>query len=94
MGARDATVTGHTAPLSVSMPAVSRLLKVLERDALISRSRAGKWGASHLDAHLAAVQAAGPAVARAGPVRYGERVPPGPRAAPAAGSSRAPPEPW
>ena len=83
---RDATVTELTAPLSISMPAVSRHLKVLERAALISRSRSGKWRASHLeaaplreaadwieryrrfwdssltrlDAHLAAVQAAGP----------------------------------
>jgi DNA-binding transcriptional ArsR family regulator len=87
---RDATVTELTAPLSISMPAVSRHLKVLERAALISRSRSGKWRASHLesaplreaadwieryrrlwdssltrlDAHLAAVQAAGPATDR------------------------------
>jgi DNA-binding transcriptional ArsR family regulator len=32
------------------MPAVSRHLKVLERAALISRSRSGKWRASHLEA--------------------------------------------
>ena len=83
---RDATVTELTAPLAISMPAVSRHLKVLERAALISRSQSGKWRASHLeaaplreaadwieryrrfwdssltrlDAHLAAVQAAGP----------------------------------
>ncbi|MEU4334455.1 metalloregulator ArsR/SmtB family transcription factor [Micromonospora lupini] len=87
---RDATVTDLTAPLSISMPAVSRHLKVLERAALISRSRSGKWRASHLesaplreaadwieryrrlwdssltrlDAHLAAVQAAGRATDR------------------------------
>src|SRR5262249_12555592 len=87
---RDATVTELTAPLSISMPAVSRHLKVLERAALISRSRAGKWRASRLeaaplreaaewiegygrfgawppprlDAHLAAVQAAGRATDR------------------------------
>jgi DNA-binding transcriptional ArsR family regulator len=85
---RDATVTELTAPFSISMPAVSRHLKVLERAALISRS--GKWRASRLeaaplreaadwieryrrfwdssltrlDAHLAAVQAAGRATAR------------------------------
>src|SRR5260221_8658167 len=47
---RDATVTELTAPLSISMPAVSRHLKVLERAALISRSRSGKWRASHLEA--------------------------------------------
>jgi DNA-binding transcriptional ArsR family regulator len=82
---RDATVTELTAPLPISMPAVSRHLKVLERAALISRERSGKWRASRLeaaplrsaadwiesyrrfwdssltrlDAHLAAVQAAG-----------------------------------
>ena len=87
---RDATVTELTAPLSISMPAVSRHLKVLERAALISRSRSGKWRASRLeaaplreaadwieryrrfwdssltrlDAHLAAVQAAGRATDR------------------------------
>ena len=84
---RDATVTELTAPLPISMPAVSRHLKVLERAALISRSQSGKWRASRLeaaplreaadwieryrrfwdssltrlDAHLAAMQAAGAA---------------------------------
>lgn len=47
---RDATVTELTAPLPISMPAVSRHLKVLERAALISRRRSGKWRASHLEA--------------------------------------------
>jgi DNA-binding transcriptional ArsR family regulator len=47
---RDATVTELTAPLSISMPAVSRHLKVLECAALISRSRSGKWRASRLEA--------------------------------------------
>jgi DNA-binding transcriptional ArsR family regulator len=82
---RDATVTELTAPLPISMPAVSRHLKVLEGAALISRTRSGKFRASHLeaaplreaadwieryrrfwdsslsrlDAHLAALQAAG-----------------------------------
>ncbi|WP_431923202.1 ArsR/SmtB family transcription factor [Micromonospora wenchangensis] len=50
LAVRDATVTELTAPLSISMPAVSRHLKVLERAALISRSRSGKWRASHLEA--------------------------------------------
>lgn len=84
---RDATVTELTDPLPISMPAVSRHLKVLERAALISRTRSGRWRASRLeaaplrdaadwieryrrfwdsslarlDAHLAAVQAAGSA---------------------------------
>lgn len=46
----DATVTQLTAPLPISMPAVSRHLKVLEGSALISRSREGKWQRSHLEA--------------------------------------------
>jgi len=46
----DATVTELTAPLPISMPAVSRHLKVLEEAALISRSREGKWQRSHLEA--------------------------------------------
>jgi DNA-binding transcriptional ArsR family regulator len=47
---RDATVSELTAPLPMSMPAVSRHLKVLEGAALISRERSGKWRASHLEA--------------------------------------------
>lgn len=47
---RNATVTELTAPLPISMPAVSRHLKVLEHAALISRTRSGKWRASHLEA--------------------------------------------
>ena len=39
---RDATVTELTAPLPISMPAVSRHLKALERAGLISRTRSGK----------------------------------------------------
>lgn len=46
---RDATVTELGAPLPMSMPAVSRHLKVLEHAALISRTRSGKWRASHLE---------------------------------------------
>ncbi|MGC4758129.1 ArsR/SmtB family transcription factor [Micromonospora trifolii] len=87
---RDATVTELTAPLPISMPAVSRHLKALERAGLISRTRSGKlrmsrieaaplreaaewieryrrlWDTSltRLDAHLAAVQAAGRATDR------------------------------
>src|ERR1700736_2418519 len=47
---RDATVTELTAPFPISMPAVSRHLKVLEHAALISRTRSGKWRRSHLEA--------------------------------------------
>jgi DNA-binding transcriptional ArsR family regulator len=46
---RDATVTELSDPLPMSMPAVSRHLKVLEQAALISRTRSGKWRASHLE---------------------------------------------
>ncbi|PZF80889.1 ArsR/SmtB family transcription factor [Jiangella anatolica] len=46
---REATVTELTAPLPISMPAVSRHLKVLERAALISRTRSGKWRGSRLE---------------------------------------------
>lgn len=49
LAGRDATVTELTAPLPMSMPAVSRHLKVLEHAELISRTRAGKWRASHLE---------------------------------------------
>ena len=82
---RKATVSELTASFPISMPAVSRHLKVLEHASLISRSRSGKWRTSQLDAaplreaaewieryrrfwdssldrldaHLAAVQAAG-----------------------------------
>ena len=50
LAVREATVTELTAPLSISMPAVSRHLKVLERASLISRSKSGKWRASRLEA--------------------------------------------
>ena len=46
---RDATVTELSGPFPMSMPAVSRHLKVLEEAALISRRRSGKWRASHLE---------------------------------------------
>jgi DNA-binding transcriptional ArsR family regulator len=45
----DATVTRLTAPLPISMPAVSRHLKVLEHAGLISRTRSGRLRASHLE---------------------------------------------
>ena len=46
---RDATVTELVAPFPISMPAVSRHLKVLEHAELISRAQSGKWRASHLE---------------------------------------------
>ena len=48
LAARDATVTELTAPLSISMPAVSRHLKVLERAGLIVRGRDAQWRPSRL----------------------------------------------
>ena len=49
LAGHDATVTELSNPLPMSMPAVSRHLKVLEQAALISRTRSGKWRASHLE---------------------------------------------
>ena len=37
-------------PFSISLPAISRHLKVLERAGLISRSRSGQWRSSTLEA--------------------------------------------
>jgi DNA-binding transcriptional ArsR family regulator len=45
-----ATVTELTEPFPISMPAISRHLKVLERAGLISRSRSGQWLSSTLEA--------------------------------------------
>jgi DNA-binding transcriptional ArsR family regulator len=46
----DASVAQLTAPFSVSQPAISRHLKVLERAGLISRSRKATVRLSHLEA--------------------------------------------
>ncbi len=46
----EATVTELTAPFSISMPAISRHLKVLERAGLIARSRSGQRLSSTLRA--------------------------------------------
>jgi DNA-binding transcriptional ArsR family regulator len=46
----DATVTELAEPFSISLPAISRHLKVLEHAGLISRSRSGQWLSSTLDA--------------------------------------------
>jgi DNA-binding transcriptional ArsR family regulator len=45
----DATVTELAEPFPISLPAISRHLKVLERAGLISRSRAGQWRSSSLE---------------------------------------------
>jgi len=46
----DATVTELAEPFPISLPAISRHLKVLERAGLISRSRSGQWRSSSLEA--------------------------------------------
>ena len=46
----DATVTELAEPFSISLPAISRHLKVLEHAGLISRSRSGQWRSSSLEA--------------------------------------------
>jgi len=46
----DATVTELAEPFTISLPAISRHLKVLERAGLISRSRSGQWLSSTLEA--------------------------------------------
>ena len=44
-----ATVTELAAPFPISLPAISRHLKVLEHAGLISRSRSGQWQPSTLE---------------------------------------------
>jgi DNA-binding transcriptional ArsR family regulator len=44
----DATVTELADPFPISLPAVSRHLKVLENAGLISRDRSAQWRPSHL----------------------------------------------
>lgn len=48
--AGDATVADLAAPFSISQPAISRHLKVLERAGLISRRRRATARLSHLEA--------------------------------------------
>jgi DNA-binding transcriptional ArsR family regulator len=43
LAAGEATVTELATPFSISLPAISRHLKVLERASLITRSQEGKW---------------------------------------------------
>jgi DNA-binding transcriptional ArsR family regulator len=44
----DATVTELARPFKISLPAISRHLKVLERAGLISRERTAQWRPSRL----------------------------------------------
>src|SRR5687768_3503932 len=46
----DATVSELAEPFSISLPAISRHLKVLEGAGLISRSRSAQWRSSSLEA--------------------------------------------
>jgi DNA-binding transcriptional ArsR family regulator len=50
LAAGDATVTELAEPFSISLPAISRHLKVLEHAGLIARSRSGQWRSSTLQA--------------------------------------------
>ncbi len=46
----DATVSELAEPFSISLPAISRHLKVLEQAGLISRSRNAQWRSSSIQA--------------------------------------------
>jgi DNA-binding transcriptional ArsR family regulator len=44
----EATVTELAAPFSISLPAISRHLKVLEQASIITRSHQGRWRSAQL----------------------------------------------
>ena len=44
----EATVTELAAPYAISLPAISRHLKVLERASIITRSHEGRWRSAQL----------------------------------------------
>jgi len=46
----DSSVSALAAPFDISLPAVSRHLKVLEQAGLVSRGREGKWRPCRLEA--------------------------------------------
>src|SRR6204780_5893244 len=46
--AGEATVTELAAPYAISLPAISRHLKVLERASIITRTQQGKWRSARL----------------------------------------------
>jgi DNA-binding transcriptional ArsR family regulator len=46
----DATVSELAEPFAISLPAISRHLKVLEQAGLITRSRSAQWRSSSLQA--------------------------------------------
>jgi DNA-binding transcriptional ArsR family regulator len=47
----EASVTELAAPFDMSLPAISKHLKVLERAGLISRGRAAQWRPCRLEPH-------------------------------------------
>src|SRR5919202_2121986 len=51
LSAGEATVTELAEPFAMSLPAVSKHLKVLERAGLIARGRAAQWRPCRLDAN-------------------------------------------
>jgi DNA-binding transcriptional ArsR family regulator len=58
LAAGDATVTELAAPYPISLPAISRHLKVLERASLITRSQHGRWRGARLSPTSLAAAAA------------------------------------
>ena len=50
LGAGQTTVTELAAPFAISLPAISRHLKVLERAGLITRGRDAQWRPCRLNA--------------------------------------------
>src|SRR5579872_1812052 len=50
LAAGEATVSELAAPYSISLPAISRHLKVLERASIITRSQRGRWRSARLSA--------------------------------------------
>lgn len=50
LAAGEASVTELAAPFEMSLPAISKHLKVLERAGLITRSREAQWRPCRLDA--------------------------------------------
>src|ERR1700759_5594505 len=69
----EATVTELAEPFDISLPAISRHLKVLEKAGLISRSRLAQWRSSRLEAEPLRA-----ATARVGPLPRAAGWPQGP----------------
>jgi DNA-binding transcriptional ArsR family regulator len=58
LAAGEATVSELAAPYAISLPAISRHLKVLERASIITRSQRGRWRSARLSATSLASAAA------------------------------------